>query len=695
MCARCRLVLLALLLISQGACSNGTDSGPSDVGVDVAADGRGTVDVPGGELAGPPGDVAEDVDTGPFPLPELTEPVPFRAALAGGMMPVPLGSPICGFAPGSKPPSPYSDQFPGTKHVYQFPTIRVAVLEGGTERMLFVRLDLIGVNTHFVERVARDLTEVTGYDWTGKVIAGATHTHSSSGRLGDGAIWGLMADTFFPALFERMVAGTVDLAVEALTDMGPARFGYGVAETDLLHNDRRCENPELRDDRLHLLRFDREDGTPMGLIMVHSAHGTVLDASARTMSRDVVGGFEAKVKESFETPVEVFFYQAGAGDISPGDAAYDAEGELPAIDHDFNRIEGVGVLAAEVVQGAFWDIETVTDVPLTTRSFYIPLGREALGYEDGVFPFEGGGAYCGSAFDAPCWSGEATPIEDLDKKCLDIEMLAGGMGIDEAAPDRTMVSAARIGDLLIVTYPGEPVTQCTLDVEEGVRALFPEQEKIIVIGYSQDYVGYNTPEWDFYQGGYEASGALWGPKQGDHITAHAIQIAAALLEGKEEVSFDDPGAFPLVETGDATFADTFCKVAGTVVAEPAANVAAGETVVFEFTGGSPWNLLPNVVLEKETDGTFSPVTRPNGSVVDSLGYEYFIEVLPEPTYEDNLSIQTRTFTWHFELPTDRRIPAAIFPLNGTYRLHATGTYLPSGGAQPDAYDITSAPFTVE
>ncbi len=689
------LTLLSLLLVASAGCSADADPKPADVTVDAAPDSVGQVDIQGEELEIPPEDVVGDVGSGPFPLPELTEPVPFRAALAASIMPVPLGSPICGFAPGSKPPSPYSDQFPGTKHVYQFPTIRVAVLEGGLERMLFVRLDLIGVNTYFVERVARDLSEVTGYDWSGKVIAGATHTHSSAGRMGDGAIWGLMADSFFPALFERMVSQTVALAVEALTTMGPSRFGYGAIETDLLHNDRRCENPDLRDDRLHLLRFDHEDGTPMGLIMVHSAHGTILDADARTMSRDVVGGLEAKVAESFDTPVEIMYFQAGAGDMSPGDAAYNTEGDLPQIDHDFNRIEGLGTVAGEIVQSAFWDIETANDVPVRARSFYVPLGREIIGYEEGVFPFDGGGAYCGSAVDSPCWSGEPTPIPDLDKKCLDIKMLAGGMGIDETAPDRTLVSAALIGDLLIVTYPGEPVTQCTLDVEEGVRTLFPEQEKIIVVGYSQDYVGYSTPEWDFYQGGYEASGALWGPKQGDHITAHAIEVATALLEENEDVAYEDPGPYPLVETAAAKFADTFCEVAGTVVTQPPAAVATGETVVFEFTGGSPWLLLPNVVLEKELDGAFQPVTRPNGSLVDSLGYEYFIEVLPVPSYEDNLTTKTRTFTWRFQLPTDRRVPAAIFPLSGTYRLHASGSYLPEGAAVVEEYDIASDPFVVE
>jgi hypothetical protein len=689
--------LVATLLV-LGACSGDTKSSADDVAVpvDVTADERAQPDVVTDATTDvEPQDLGDDTVASPFPLPELTEPVPFRAAFAASMMPAPLGSPTCGFAPGSKPPSPYSDQFPGSKHAYQFPTIRVAVLEGGTERMLFVRLDLIGVNTLFVERIARDLSDVTGYDWSGKVIAGATHTHSSAGRLGDGAIWGLMADTFFPALFERMVSTSVDLAVEAILAMQPSRFGSGVVETDALHNDRRCENPELTDDRVHLLRFDDEEGNPFGLIMVHSVHGTILDPEDRSMSRDAVGGIEERVKESFDTPVEVFFLQAGAGDMSPDDAEFDTEGDLPDIDHKYSRMEGLGVIAGEVVQSAFWDIETSAEVPLTTRSFYVPLGRDIIGYEDGIFPFEGGGAYCGSTYDSECWSGEPTPIEGLDKMCLDIKMLASGMGIDEAAPDRTMVSAGLIGDLLIITYPGEPVTQCTLDVEEGVRALFPSQAKIIVLGYSQDYIGYSVPEWDFYQGGYEASGALWGPKQGDHITAHAIEVGSALLDGTFAVPYDDPGPFPQVETADATFADTYCKNAGIIVTEPAANVTAGETVVFEFNGGSPWLLLPDVVLEQEVDGVFEPVTRPNGSIVNSLGYEYFIQVLPDPTYEDNLKIQTRTFTWHFELPTDRRVSTAIFPLAGTYRFHATGSYLPQNSLQAEDYDLTSKAFTVE
>ena len=636
-------------------------------------------------------EITPDVVDEPFPLPPLDTPVPLKVGVAASLLPAPLGIPVCGFAPPNKPTTPYSDTFPGSSFIYQHPTLRVIAVEGGTARLLLVRFDLIGVNTPLIERVEHDLTEITGYDWKGKVIAGATHSHSSAGRLAFGLIWGIMADSFFPEFFERVVGKVVDLSVEAILDMEPGRMGYGFVETDRLHNDRRCENPELRDDRVHLLRFDRADETPKALLMVHSVHGTVIGAENMNFSRDAVGGIEEKVKESFDDHVEVLFFQAGTGDMSPSSPTVDMTGDLPAIPGDYNRIEKIGELAAEDVQSVFWGIETSTDVAVSSASHYVPLGRELMGYEEGVFPFEGGGAYCGSTIDSKCWTGEPVPLENMDKACIDIAMMAEGLGYDESAPDRTMLSAALLGDVLLMTFPGEPVTQLLLDIEEGVRTLFPGQEKIVVIGYSQDYIGYSTPEWDFYQGGYEASGALWGPRQGDYLAGHAISIGANTLDTEYLTAFDDPGPYPLLQPESAPYSTAYSIDGGTIVSQPAASVAAGETVIFEFAGGDPWFLMPEVVLEKEVDGVFAPVLRSNGTPVDGAGYEFFVEVLPEPDYELAKTVQARKFVWRFQLPTDRRVEAAPFPLSGTYRFHARGEMRVSG---VESYELISATFQV-
>ena len=693
------LLILMLAVGGAAACSSESgsseqDGGPADVAADVTNDVTTDItipDTPGDAEPQPDAADAEtaDVPAAPYPLPELLDPVPLRVGTAGDIMPIPLGMPICGNFPSGGSPTAYSVNFPGTVATWMHPTIRVIALEGGTSRLLFVRMDMIGVNTYMVERVTHGLIEATGYDWTGKVIFGATHTHSGPGRFGPGFIWDLMADKFFPEMFDRLVKGVVSLSIDALLDLEPGKMGYGVVETDELHNDRRCENPELMDPRIHMLRFDGEDGSPKGLLLVHTMHGTVMGASDLNLSRDVAGGVEDKVKEAFDAHVEVLFFQSGGGDISPGSPAVDDGESPPEIPHDHSRIEKVGELAANFVLSKIWDLEMSSEVPLDSVLHYVLLSRDALGYADGEFPYEGGGAYCGGSEDAPCWTGEPTPIPDLDKMCLDI-LMSG-----EAAPDRTILSAARLGDLLLVTFPGEPVTQIAYNVEDGIRDLFPEQTNIVVAGYSQDYAGYSTPEWDFWQGGYEASGAIYGPKQGDYLTAAAIEVGASLLDPAMSPTFEDPGPFPLLATNVPPLVPPAAVDAGNAVTQPAATMTAGETAVFEFNGGDPWHLLPLVVLEKKTGGEFAAVLKNNQALVDSRGYEYRASLAMEPTYKAAPDAEARTYTWRFELPTDRFVESPVFPMSGTYRFRATGEYLLPGAVETEVYEVLSEPFDVQ
>ncbi|MBM4354381.1 MAG: hypothetical protein FJ109_11395, partial [Deltaproteobacteria bacterium] len=545
------LLPVAFFLVIGCSSGSGTDTlEPVDVTevtspTDMIADGLGDT-VPDAAGDAVPGDEAT-ADASPFPLPPLDEAVKLRFGTAGRLLPVPLGVPTCGYMPAAGVTTPFCENFSGSERVYHHPTLRVFVLEGGKSRLLLIRLDLIATNTLFVERIAHDLTEKTGYDWTGKVFVGGSHTHSSAGRLAPGPIWEVMADSFFPQMFDRVLNGVVDAAVEAILSMEPARMGYGIVETDKLHSDRRCENPELRDDRLHVFRFERQDGTVKGLFLVHSLHGTVFGAEDHLLSRDSFGGVEDKIKERFDHPVEVMMFQAGAGDMSPGSPKVEKPADSPDIPDSFSRIEALGVAAADAIEQAFEKMEPTDDVPLASVWHYVPLGRDIMGYEDGVFPFPGGGAYCGSTVETECWTGEPTPIPDLDKKCMDIAFLAEGAGFPgEQAPDRTLLGAAMLGDVLLMTFPGEPVTQVLLNIEDGIKTLFPGQKKIVVSGFAMDYIGYSTPEWDWYQGGYEASGALWGPKQGDYLTARAVEIATELLDPGDTIPFEDPGPYPLL-----------------------------------------------------------------------------------------------------------------------------------------------------
>ncbi len=76
-------LLTMVALMALLACSGESKDLPTDLSVDLENDLPTPADVTGDTVA-PPADILEEVASGPFPLPELTEPVPFRAALAGG-----------------------------------------------------------------------------------------------------------------------------------------------------------------------------------------------------------------------------------------------------------------------------------------------------------------------------------------------------------------------------------------------------------------------------------------------------------------------------------------------------------------------------------------------------------------------------------------------------------------------------------
>ncbi len=94
------------------------------------------------------------------------------------------------------------------------------------------------------------------------------------------------------------------------------------------------------------------------------------------------------------------------------------------------------------------------------------------------------------------------------------------------------------------------------------------------------------------------------------------------------------------------------------------------------------------------DGEFHPVTRPNGTLVDSAGYEYVIKLIPQPNYDTDPGVKPRVFLWRFTFATDRVVPAAIFPLQGTYRFHVTGRMRVDPNPDPEEYTLVSEPFAV-
>lgn len=279
-------------------------------------------------------------------------------------------------------------------------------------------------------------------------------------------------------------------------------------------------------------------------------------------------------------------------------------------------------------------------------------------------------------------------------------------GIDATHPacetTRTTVSALRIGEYLVGTLPGE-VSVLLADL---VRAQSPAgADKTIVVGYAQGHVGYMLRPEDWVLGGYEPSITFWGPLEAEKIAEELLALAPlALSPDREDGAVAGEGRVATATIEDNLEIDEPAMNAGTVPdpvpeitwartgtpaqAQPAAQIPRVSGVAtFTWIGDDPQVQTPRVTLEVETSpGTFAPVTRRSGRVVDDV--EIVLSYTPSPLQRSGPQTHLWVAEWQ-AVPwlgagdRDGLDARGGVPL-GTYRFSVVGK----------GWDLASQPFEV-
>jgi hypothetical protein len=621
-------------------------------------------------------DTSEEEPYKPDPLPPAEA---FQAGVAELKMPVPVGIGTMGFGGIGQEPSitPFADQYPGTTKQQMALNCRaVALSRGPSYRTVLVKCDTVGIFQHLREAVLDAVQARIGEDLDNGLVLAGNHTHSGPGRLVPlGGIYEMLSDTFFSEFYDRLVASLADLVVRAIDDLTPAELGSVMAYSADGHNDRRCENDPLdqiqkRDD-LPIVAIKR-NGIIDAVVMSYAYHGTILDIGDLTLSGDMGGTVEAKIEERFDHPVAVLFFNAWGGDAAPGDANIDPNATGGAQPDKFDRMEALGDRIADVVMP---NVETLTftnEPEIRSETYRAAISREAIGYPEGVFPYPNGGVYCGFGGDGSCT--EISRKEKQDKMCLDF-------GADQAPPKQTLFTVGRVGAMFFTSATGE---WTTFLADQLVNHISEETggADVMFIGYANDYTGYCTAEQDWWQGGYEAAGGMWGPGQGDYLLKRGKQIFTHYHRRNAPLPFEEPAP---VEPFSGYSGVPYVAEQGLSVGEIAVDVPATasktDVVTFTVLGTDPWFGNPIAVLEKEVNGSFEPVLRKTGEPVDSDGYELWLELTTNPTYADEMPASEREFAWAFHFPVSHRVPAGFEPLDGSYRFAVTIPTDANGGTQ--------------
>ena len=651
-----------------GASGDTAEAAPDAVGGDAAAD-------PVGDASGSPG---QDADAGPAD-PALSGPLPLFAGAGEARMRMPIGVATVGYSPGSGPKTPYAEFYPGTDHQHTDLTVRALVLRTEAATLVLARIDAIGIWQDIVRDAAAHLREQGRDDLAGGLIVAATHTHSSGGRAFDHFIGEIAVGPYLPELYARMVAAIVEATLAADAVVEPARFGWTTIETGMLHKDRRCENDDLddvQDDTMGLVKVEAIDGDLLAVMVNYAMHGTVIGTKDFVLSSDASGAVESGIASNLSDPAVVLFFQSWAGDMAPSTPhEYMTDPDGHDVRPAYQDLTAIAAGAADIVVGALDGIEMVAEVELDVETVALPLDNAIINPDGSFDDYAFGGIYCMSS-EENCGP-EQRVYEPDDLTCVVVP--------EDLTVLWTQLSAARIGGLGLVTLPGEPATSVGTELRASALAA-TGLDDVFVLGYAQSYFAYLLHPDDWWLGGYEAAGSLMGPGFAVFLIEMATAIAARMLDPTSPLPFTplDLPPFDALHYDDLPFEAALGEPE--VTAQP---VGSADIIMVSWVGGDSAVDFPVVALEADQGGgVWAPVTHASGAAVTSRGPEIELGFAPDPSYDDTLHTDARTFHGTAKLPSRFAVPPTWGQPQGSYRLAIEGT-------RPAPYVLTSAAFYIE
>jgi hypothetical protein len=708
--AACALALLSIAALS--ACSEpstpardgDTGGGSGDAGAgDVVA---GDIDAGGGD-ATPWGhharrpNVAKAAGSGPL-----------KVGVAMRYIDGPVGVSMAGYGGRNDGrQTHWSDKLKGSAGCYGFQTIKAVVIEAGDERIAFVKSPTMSSESYLTDAVARQLDSRHKLDFKGRVITMAGHSHHTTARYWPlpSSLGSVGADSFDPEVAETVAGQIADAIADAWAGRVDGEWAHAQQDDwdpkDDVYRDRRGENDALygKDPRLGLLAFRaKKDATPLAVIIHFPIHGTVFGGDNDMLTEDAPGYVEHKFEELFFAqkgkPVFGMFAQSAGGDASP---AGDSLGHPPLA-----RLERLGEAAAPRILALYDAMSWSATAELAIRSQRIELVHDRLykgksfkgkSYQDEFAnefngPYFWGGWQCaGSGVKA----GET--MEGKAKLCVDLgkflSLLEAPMPHGEA--HQVYLTAARIGDVWMITMPGEPAWSVVKYAREAAakKTWNGKPMNLMVLGYSQDHLLYLTTPDDWFLGGYEAEMSLWGPGGGVFLADEGLALVDDMAAGLNAPTFFEESASLSPPPQWTPRPRERSLKAGDVVVVPAAEVARTQTVAFAVNCGDPGLGTPLLQVQRKDGATFVDLPAHHGwkgRHYDNSRYEIVSVYDPDPPQAKHKSLPERTHLWRFYW----QVPPA-WPL-GSYRLHLRcDVHTDVGGAaKTETLAVDSAAFAV-
>lgn len=347
---------------------------------------------------------------------------------------------------------------------------RAIALRQGETTAVIVSAEILIITDHLYAAVTAALHERYGAA-PEAVLLTATHTHAGPGAYGQRFVEQISMGRYDAAVFEQLVDGIATAVGQALHDVQPVRVGYGQATIPALVSNRR-QADGVADAALHVVGFQRADGQWRAFIVNGAAHPTTLGSDNMMLSGDYPGVVMRAVEATCPGGMCVFTVSS-LGDQRP----VIAEKNLATLQAYGLRIAGAVSQALES-----WSWQEDPRLAIAAQTMPLPRARVRLGW-------------------------------------LKLPRLLSQALLHDRS---TSVTVVRLGDGLLIGYPGEPTASVGLQLQQR---LAQRGWQSIVLALTHEYIGYVVSAEEYAEDSYEAKMSFFGPELAARLEEAVLHLA--------------------------------------------------------------------------------------------------------------------------------------------------------------------------
>ncbi len=367
---------------------------------------------------------------------------------------------------------------------------KALVLNDGEKKFALVTMDILGLPPNVKPAVIEKLAE-SGW-LLENVLLLSSHSHASldMSALNDKNMLNIpQIGIYQPELLEFVVNKLVQVIKLADSELKPVSVGTEKATVEGLNRNRRGE--KVSDKDLTVTRIDLKSGKPLVALMNWTAHPTIMDDDDMWLSGGWPGYLQRELEAWIGDGIIAMYYNGAQGDQSP---------VRPKGGSHYEQAERYGRLMAKKVYQVYEKINPKTESIFKYNYQEIALPKRVA---HPLFKATGGAEY------------------NITDEAM--QMILGVM-----CPDKSMSSALRLGDLMIVGAPGELACHLGLKVKQKMSASGIKCPTIG--GFANEWISYILSSEQYEKGGYEASVSFYGPELGKTIVEEMIEVATPLAE---------------------------------------------------------------------------------------------------------------------------------------------------------------------